>query len=148
MRTSIGLRAVLIISLVAGLAAAELTETQDGTVRRDPLDKLLAEFAAASEALDIEKAERLFLPPDETPAGVHRQALLAEMRKDWGRARESDAERGPVVRFEDTQKIIRTQMTVESPGETGRTQARPMEFTVRFTDEGWKIVSMRPLRAR
>lgn len=143
--------AVLFFACSAALALALAAGPQKPgvAIRRDALDQLLADLAAATSKLDIAKAERLFLPPDDTPAGENRQGHLSEMRKDWKRARESGAAQGPSVRFKNTRKVVLTQMVIRGPGGPREGQAvHEVEFTVAFTQDGWKIVSMEEQRAR
>ena len=56
---------VSISAIVLAFAFAEEFEKPSATIKKDPLDQLLADFTAATAKLDIEKAERLFLPPDD-----------------------------------------------------------------------------------
>ena len=121
---------------------AEETDQPKTSVMTDPLDRVLAELAAAAGTFDVERAEKLFLPPDETAEGKNRQAHLAEIRKDWSRAKEGGAKEGISVRFENAKKILRTQMVVSGPGSTEEAERMDVELTVTLTKDGWKIVSM------
>jgi hypothetical protein len=133
---------------VLAFAFAQEADKPGAAMKKDPLDELLAEFAAATGKLDIERAERLFLPPDDTPAGKNRRAHLSELRKDWKRAKESGAKGGPSVQFKNTKKVIRTQMVISGPGGPKEGQVSEVEFTVAFTKDGWKIASMEPVRSK
>jgi hypothetical protein len=105
----------------------------------DPLDRLLADFAAAVGKFDVEAAEKLFLPPDNTPDGQNRQGHISELRKDWTRAK-AEGSQGLQVEFTNTRKVIRTDMRVSLPG--GPKETSGMEFVVELTRDGWKIASM------
>jgi len=136
---------LLVCSTVLAFEFAQEPEKQGAPVKKDPLDELLADFTAATGKLDIERAERLFLPPDDTPGGKNRQAHLSELRKDWNRAKESGAKEGPSVQFKNTKKVIRTQMVISGPGGPKEGYSSEVEFTVAFTKDGWRIVSMEPV---
>jgi hypothetical protein len=113
---------------------------QPQSVVKDPLDKLLDNFADACAQLDIEKAEHLFVSPDETPAGKNRHANLAELRKDW-----KQAKAGLSTKFKNAKKTIRTDMVIAGPGVSEKGETVHVEFEVALTGEGWKIVSMKYL---
>ena len=132
----------LVFALLLGSTIAQNSEPLNSTENQDPLDRLLAEFTAAAKSLDVKKGEQLFLPPDETPAGKIRQAHIAEMRKDWQRAKEQGAKEGPSVAFKRPQKILRAQMVVSAEGEE---QTTNVEFIVAWTQKGRKIASMKTL---
>jgi hypothetical protein len=151
-----GLAVGLVLLAVAGrqrvVQARQLEEearrkekAQRATINDDPLDKLLADMAAATAMFDVEKAEQLFLPPDDTPAGKNRQGHLAEIRKDWKRAKEAGAKAGPRLQFKNTKKVIRTQLAV---GDGAKQQTSEVEITVAFTDQSWKIVSLETNRGK
>jgi hypothetical protein len=127
---------------VVAFAFAQEPGKLGAAVKNDPLDRLLAEFATATGRLDIERAERLFLPPDDTLAGKNRRTHLSELRKDWQRAKESGEEEGPAVQFKNVKKVIRTQMVISGPGGPREGEVIESEFTVASTRDGWKIVSM------
>jgi hypothetical protein len=121
---------------------------------KEALDQLLADFAAITARLDVDAAERLFLPPDGTAAGENRQAHLTELRKDWTRARESGAIAGPSVQFANTRttvradtRVILAEMRISGAGTTD-SQVSEVEFVVALTKDGWKIVSMNAGSAR
>ena len=118
----------------------EATET-------DAFDRLLADFAAITAKLDVDAAEKLFVPPDSTAAGQNRQAHLTELRKDWKRAKESGASAGPSVQFINPRTIIRADMRISGPG-ANDSQVSEVEFIVALTKDGWKIVSMNTGPAR
>ncbi len=147
-RTLICGTALIVCSTMLVFAFGQKAEKQGAAVKKDPLDALLADFAAATAKLDIEKAERLFLSPDETPAGKNRQAHLTELRKDWKRAKASGAKEGPSVQFKNTKKILRTQMVIRGPGGPKKGQTSEVEFSVALTEDGWKIVSMDYVRRK
>lgn len=92
-------------SIVLTFVYAEEPEKAGAANKKDALDQLLTDFAAASAKLDIEKAEKLFVSPDDTPAGKNRQGHLSELRKDWKRAKEGGANEGPSVQFKNTTKL-------------------------------------------
>jgi hypothetical protein len=142
MRRTFTCGALLVCSTVLAFAVAQEPPKPEVATEKDALDRLLTDFAAATAKLDIDKAEKLFLPPDDTAAGKNRQAHLSELRKDWKRAKESGANAGPSVQFKNTKKIIRTQMLIGGPGGPQERQVSEVEFTVAFTKDGWKIVSM------
>ena len=110
--------------------------------------RVLADFSAATSKLDVVKAERLFLPPDETPAGQNRQVYLTELRKDWKRLKASGVKEGPSVQFKNTKKVLLTQMVIHSPDAPKKGETREVAFTVALTEDGWKIVSMDYMRRK
>jgi hypothetical protein len=118
---------------------------QPQSVVKDPLDKLLDNFADACAQLDIEKAVHLFVSPDETPAGKIRHANLAELRKDWKRAKDQGAKAGLSTKFKNAKKTIRTDMVIAGFGVSEKGETVHVEFEVALTGEGWKIVSMKYL---
>ena len=146
MRRILTCGAFLVCSTVLAFAFAQEPEKPGVTIKKDALDELLADFAAATAKLDIAKAETLFLAPDDTAAGQNRQGHLSELRKDWKRAKESGVKEGPSVQFKNTKKVIRTQMHIRGPGGPKEGDVSEVEFTVVFTKDGWKIVSMETQR--
>ena len=141
MRRTFTCGALFVCSILA-FAVAQEPLTPEVVAEKDALDRLLTDFAAATAKLDIDNAEKLFLPPNNTAAGKNRESHLSELRKDWTLAKESGANVGPSVQFKNTNKIIRTEMLIGGPGGPQEGQSRKVEFTVAFTKDGWKIVSM------
>jgi hypothetical protein len=133
---------LLVCSGALGMGIAQGPARSDTTIETDAIDRLLADFAAATANLDIVGAERLFLPPDGTAAAENRQNHIAELREDWARARNSGASAGPSVQFTNTRKVVHSQMRISGPG-AGDGEVTDVEFVIAFTRDGWKIVSMK-----
>jgi len=127
--------------LIVGQATPATAEEKRMEIRRGGIDALLAEFSKAISELDIKKTSALFLPPDDTPAGRNRRRHLAEMRKDWTRARQRGTKLS--ASFREVKKIVRANMVCREGSEPGRTI--PVEIEVALTNRGWRIVSMRNL---
>ena len=134
----------LAVLIPTALVIGQEPETEPLFIKADGLDELLRTFADAAATFDIQKCEQLFLPPDETLAGKNRAAIIREMRKDWKRGRDSGA-KGIPVRFEQTKKVVWSRMIVSDSQEKEETS--DVVFTVAFTDQGWKIVSMETQRS-
>ncbi len=110
------------------------------------VDSFLQEFSKATAELDIDKMTDLFLPPDDTQAGINRREHLLQAQREWARAKEEGKK--IAISFEKTyfdqaNESIRTNMVVISPRE--KTERIPIEFEITLTDNGWRIVSMRYL---
>ena len=104
----------------------------------DPLDAMLRAFVHAVGELDDQKLERLFLPPDDTPAGINRMTHIQEMQEDWKEMREKGEKIS--VSFTNTKKIFRT--TMVSGNSNTMMHVIPIEFEVTLTEDGWKIIRM------
>ena len=53
----------------------------------DIITSFLNDFSAAVAALDVQKAEALFLPPDDSADGKNRSSHIKELKKDWAGAK-------------------------------------------------------------
>jgi len=121
------------------LSKADGARQVDEAAFESPVDRMLKDVSAAISTLDVQKAEALFLPPDNTADGKNRQNHILEMKKDWKEAKERGQKM--TVDFRNTVTIVRTEMfAVEE-----ETEAEPItvELKVTFTKDGCKIVSMK-----
>ena len=130
---------VVIMSGLFAVGAKPEGESSAPASRHDPVSRLLADFAGAVSALDVEKAESLFLPPDDTADGTNRREHIREMKKDWNRERDREAEMS--VQFTNTTVLVETEMIVG--GEEAEPHPIPVRFKITFDPKGnCKIVSM------
>ncbi|MBN2578214.1 MAG: hypothetical protein JXB10_04415 [Pirellulales bacterium] len=104
-----------------------------------PVERMLRDFAAASSTWDFAKAERLFAQPDDTPAGEIRRRMLEKIKTDWRQAKKEKQKMS--IEFRNTVVTVRSEMHVG--GDEALEKPIPVEFHVRFTKDGCKIVSMK-----
>ena len=126
---------------VAPAGAADAKKAAEATYV-NPVDRMLKDFAAAVSALDAQKGEALFLPPDDTPDGKNRQGHLREMKKDWGKARERGQQM--TVEFRNVVIVVRADMSMG--GHEAEREPIPVELKVALTKEGCEIVAMKYLK--
>lgn len=104
----------------------------------DAVTTMLREFEAAVSALDADKAQKLFLTPDDTPDGKNRRKHIDEMRKDWSRAKE----KGEKVAVEFKNAVILVRAEMFPGGAKAEAKAIPVEFKVKLTRDGCRILAM------
>jgi hypothetical protein len=109
-------------------------------IKADPIDQLLVDFARSMMKGDTEAATKLFLEPDDTPAGKNRKAFIADMNRDW-KSPEMAKHAGKIrCGFRGTTKIVRTKMLVKL-GE-GEVEASDLVLSVVLTEDGWKFATI------
>lgn len=133
-----GLLMLLAVSSACSVAKVHNTHS---TTSIDSIDRMLQDFASATYAQDIQKAEALFLPPDETADGKNRQQHIREIRKDWASGEHKEKliiefkKRQVLVRNEET--FVRTEMSVPGYGPD-----MLLEFKVVFINNDCRIAAM------
>ena len=138
---------VLAIVTVASLVATSQAYTDVGaglntSTAGDAVSTMLREFEAAVSVFDVEKAQKLFLPPDDTPDGKNRQKHFDEMRKDWSRAKEKNEK--VTVEFKNVVILVRAEMF--PGGVKPEAKVTPVELKIKLTREGCRIVAMEYLK--
>lgn len=136
-------RAVVTICLVLSLGTVAVVWASDASQTQNPnsMEEFLSAFADATNELDIERAQSLFLPPDDSDQGKRRAFLIQEFEDDWQEAKAKGESKKIFFGEPEMQRVtFRTTMRVR-----GEPQAMPVEFTLQMTEEGFKIVAFKHL---
>ena len=123
---------------VTALTLTHASPNSGGVNETKTLDGLLREFDDAIASADIEKMESLFLPPDGTEDGRNREANLAEARKDWAKT-----ESGPPIKLIPKRAIIQIDMESLDPNGPPAGHTSKIELKTVYTDDGWRVETMR-----
>ena len=119
--------------------SAKPEDRTTASAKHNPVSRLLADFADAVHARDAEKAESLFLPPDDTIEGINRRDHIREMKEDWNQAQDQEAEMS--VQFTNTTVLVETEMNIR--GEEAKPNPIPVRFKISFDpNRNCKIASM------
>ena len=106
-----------------------------------PVQTLLDTFAEAAANQSTETMIGLFLPPDETPAGLNRKHHIDEIEKDWPNVPPSMSMTVSFMNVSfDNESLLKADMVVAN-AKDGK-QTIPVRFKVRLSKNEWKIVSM------
>ena len=105
-----------------------------------PIQTLLDTFAEAVANRNAESVIGLFVAPDDTPEGQHRQSHIDEMKKDWADASAPTmAISFTNVKFDNASLLEADMVCV---GESTDNETVPVKFKVCLLNGEWKIVTM------